>query len=43
MNPDNKLAFSAPHKAHHLVTGENPRQNAVLTLLDLWVSVSICG
>jgi hypothetical protein len=43
MDTDKKRGLQAPRKAHHLVTGENPGQNHVLTLLHLCLSVSICG
>jgi hypothetical protein len=43
MDTDKKRGLQAPRKAHHLVTGENPGQNDVLTFLHLCLSVSICG
>jgi len=43
MDTDKKRGIQAPRKAHHLVTGENPGQNDVLTFLHLCLSVSICG
>jgi len=43
MDTDKKRGIQGPRKAHHLVTGENPGQNDVLTFLHLCLSVSICG
>jgi hypothetical protein len=43
MDTDKKRGIQAPRKAHHLVTGENPGQNDVLTFLHLCLSVSISG